>query len=281
MILCFYWSCFRQPASEGRPTGKKNFLTRPEHLFNRLEQTLSIKLCDAASDIKAIRKPEKKEKMSDNRQNIIDATSLLLQTHGLTRLTTREIAHKANVAEGLIYHHFKDKAELIFSVVETRVSETRYLLQNLPLAVGTRTLLEILEDVLQAVYWAHYEIVLIICSIFADHQLRVRMREIIKERNMGPQHTIEGLSVFLAAEQRLGRLSNDVDPSVVAKCLWMISIQSAMNDQLMGRIPEAGQIHREIRDYVQTLMTGLAPQPEITEKNERAKNKVRGSNEKG
>ncbi len=64
--------------------------------------------------------------MIDNRQNIINATErfALTQTKGLTRLTTREIAAEAKVAEGLIYHHFKDKAGLIYEVVTARFSET-------------------------------------------------------------------------------------------------------------------------------------------------------------
>jgi AcrR family transcriptional regulator len=204
--------------------------------------------------------------MIDNRQNIINATERLLQTHGLARLTTREIARKAKVAEGLIYHHFKDKAELIYEVVETRVRETKNLMENLPLQVGTRTLSENLEEVLHVVYQSHYEIVPIICSMFADHQLRVRMQEIMKERNIGPQHSIEGLAVYLAAEQRLGRIRDAVDPQVIAKCLWMISRQSAMLDQLMGHKPNAAHVRQEIRNYVQTLMNGLEPHPKTEEK---------------
>jgi hypothetical protein len=146
--------------------------------------------------------------------------------------------------------------------------------------VGTRTLPEILEDVMVSVYLVHYETVLIVCSIFSDHQLHVRMQEIMKERNMGPQHAIEGLSVFLAAEQRLGRLSDAVDPQVVAKYLWMISIQSAMSDRLTGSKPAANQVRREIRGYVRTMMTGLAPRPVIRKKNGLKKSNKRGSNEK-
>ena len=67
--------------------------------------------------------------MSENRQNIIDATQRLLQTHGLARLTTRAIAREAKVAEGLIYHHFKDKAELIYETSQTMMSETKNILQ--------------------------------------------------------------------------------------------------------------------------------------------------------
>ena len=117
----------------------------------------------------------------DNRQNIIDATDRLLQTHGLARLTTREIAREAKVAEGLIYHHFKDKAELIFEVVETRVRESKDIMQNLPLEVGKSTLIKNLEDVLLSIYHAHYEISPIKNYMFA---CRKSWKNGIWDRNM-------------------------------------------------------------------------------------------------
>lgn len=197
--------------------------------------------------------------MNENRQNIICATESLLRTHGLARLTTRNIAREAGVAEGLIYHHFKDKAELIHEVVERRLYNARNVLQNLPLQVGLRTLTENLEEVLSVVYCAHYEIVPIVCSALADQQLRVRMQEIMKERDVGPQRAIDGLALYLAAEQRLGRIAENVIPRVAAKCLWMISLQVAMDDQLMGQEADAVRSRREIRQVVQTMMAGLAP----------------------
>ena len=197
--------------------------------------------------------------MIDNRQNIINATARLLQTQGLARLTTREIARKAKVAEGLIYHHFKDKAELIYEVVEQLMLDAKNVLQNLPLQVGLRTLSENLEEVLSVVYRSHYEIVPIVCSVFADHKLRARIREIMKEREIGPQNAINWLAVYLAAEQRLGRMADNIIPEIAAKCLWMISIQKAMDDQLIEQKPNAARICQEIHQYVQTMMAGLEP----------------------
>lgn len=211
--------------------------------------------------------------MSDSRQNIIDATERLLQTHGLARLTTREIAREAKVAEGLIYHHFKDKAELIFEVVQTRVRETQNIMMNLPLEVGKSTLIKNLEGVLLSVYQAHYEITPIINTLFADQKLRDRLQEIVKERNLGPQYAIEGLDVYLAAEQRMGRLSDTVDTKVLAKCLWMISIQSAMLDRWMGNENNMKCVRQEIHEYIKMFMTGIEPEQEIKEKEEAKKNK--------
>jgi AcrR family transcriptional regulator len=197
--------------------------------------------------------------MNESRQNIICATERLLQTHGLARLTTREIAREAGVAEGLIYHHFKDKVELIHEVVEQRIHDSKNVLQSLPLKVGLYTLSENLEAVLSAIYHSHYEIVPIICSVFADHQLRARMQQIIKERETGPQQAINALALYLAAEQRLGRIAENIIPEAAAKCLWMICVQTAMDNQLMEQKHSTASIGKEIRQYVQTMMAGLEP----------------------
>lgn len=197
----------------------------------------------------------------DNRQNLIDATDRLLRTHGLARLTTRDITRAAGVAEGLLYHHFKDKAELIFEVIETRVRETKNHMQKLPLEVGKSTLFRNLENTLFSIYQAHYEITPIINTVFADQKLRARLQEIVRERKMGPRYAIEGLEVYLAAEQRLGRLSDAVDTGVLAKCLWMISIQSAMLDRWMGNQYDETHIRRELRDCLKTMMSGFEPSP--------------------
>lgn len=215
----------------------------------------------------------KGNRMSDNRQNIIDATQRLLESHGLARLTTRDIAREAKVAEGLIYHHFKDKAELVFEVVQTMMTETKNVLQNFPLQVGKSDLLAIMEDALYTIYRTHYAGVLIIYSIFSDNKLRTRMQEILQERNIGPRSKIEGMTVFLEAEQRLGRLSAQTDPQVLARCLWLITIQLAMEDQLTGREIDEMQVRKELRDFLQTLMNGCAPRPAAPEKKQTKKNK--------
>lgn len=85
------------------------------------------------------------------------------------------------------------------------------------------------------------------------------MQKSFKEREVGPQHAIDGLAAYLAAEQWLGRMVKTVIPQVAAKCLWMISIQTAMDDQLMEQTPDNAMIRQVIRQYVQSLMTSIEP----------------------
>jgi len=203
--------------------------------------------------------------MKDSRQSIIDATERLLQSQGLARLTTREIAREADVAEGLIYHHFGNKANLIFKVVERRMLPTNNAVKSLPLQVGLRTVRKNLEDMLMVVYCNHYETAPIASSMFADQHLREQLREIMKEGTSGPQNDIKGLAAYLAAEQRLGRVANTVDPQITANCLWKIFVQTSMDDFLMGRKSDAIRARKEIRRFLQILMLGLKPRP-LTEK---------------
>ncbi len=195
--------------------------------------------------------------MSGNRQNIIDATQRLLQKDGIARLTTRGIAREAHVAESLLYHHFKDKAELIHEVVIASVRNAKDVLLTLPLQVGTRALSDILEEVLYSIYKAHYDIVFMVCSIFSDRPLHARMVEIIREKNIGPHDAIEALGVFLAAEQRIGRLPKDLDPPTLARCLRLLIVQAAMEDRLMDRKADEARTRQEIRAYLRVCVPGL------------------------
>ncbi len=204
--------------------------------------------------------------MKDSRQNILDATEQLLLSEGLARLTTREIARKAGVAEGLIYHHFGNKASLILKVVERKMLPSNNAVKNLPLHVGLRTVWENLEDTLMIVYYSHYETAPIVSSTLADKQLRDQIPKIADEDTPGPQKDIKWISRYLAAEQRMKRVANAVDPQVAANCLWKIVVQTATEDFLMGRIKDEVCMREEIRRYLQFLMSGMEPRASAAKK---------------
>jgi len=204
--------------------------------------------------------------MKDSRQNILDATEQLLRSQGLARLTTREIARKAGVAEGLIYHHFGNKASLIVKVVERKMLPSNNAIRNLPLQVGLRTVWENLEDTLMIVYYSHHETAPIVSSTFADKQLRDQIPKIANEDSPGPKNDIKWLAAYLAAEQRMERVANAVDPQVAANCVWKIVVQTAMEDFLTGRIKDEACIREEIRHYLQFLMSGMEPRASAAKK---------------
>ena len=125
----------------------------------------------------------------DQKERLLVATERLLRSRGLACVTTRDIAHAANVAEGALYHHFGDKARLILEVVLHGVGEFREVLDSLPLQVGQNIVQKNLERVLESAFQFHYRIASLVCSLFADQELLARVRGSMNERCIGPGRT--------------------------------------------------------------------------------------------
>jgi len=197
--------------------------------------------------------------MNPTRQKLIVATEHLLRREGLALVTTRKIAKEAGVAEGALYHHFKDKAELLHAVVQFCMGEFREVLESLPLLVGQKTVQDNLEHVLEVAFDFQFKIVPIVCSLYADHKLLARTREILTEREIGPQCSITVLTSYLQCEQRLGRVATHINPHAAAELLLAGSFYSAMMDHFFARQTEKNISRQLIQEKVYALLQGLDP----------------------
>ncbi|HEY9159501.1 MAG TPA: TetR/AcrR family transcriptional regulator [Desulfomonilia bacterium] len=206
------------------------------------------------------------EKLITTKQKLINVTEQLLESNGVARLTTRMIAREAGVAEGLIYHYFKDKAELIHEVIEQHINDIRDAVEKLPASIGLNTVAENLENMMIITYKVQYSIAPLASSAFADNGIRERMREIIKLKDIGPKKEIEGIAIYLSAEQRLGRVNRDINPDMAARILVAYSLRSGMNDWFLGLDPDRHEAEMELKGVIQTLMRGLEPKDENSHK---------------
>jgi len=195
----------------------------------------------------------------DQRERLIAATERLLCSRGLACVTTRDIASAAKVAEGALYNHFGDKAELILEVVLHGVGEFREVLDSLPLQVGQNTVQRNLERVLESAFHFHHKIASLVCSLFADRELLARVRGSMNERCIGPGRTASILAAYLRAEQRLGRVSANALTESAAELLLAASFNKALHDHFYGVTGEA-QVRRHLRDAVRALLAGLDPE---------------------
>lgn len=69
----------------------------------------------------------------DRRRQILDAACTLFAHHGYAGTTTKAIARAAGITEGLIYHYFGGKADLLVEVVNQRsdlLNQVRTLLRD-------------------------------------------------------------------------------------------------------------------------------------------------------
>ena len=199
----------------------------------------------------------------DQKEKLIAATERLLSSQGLGCVTTRDIARAAKVAEGALYHHFGDKAELILSVVLHQLGDFPDVLQSLPLQVGQNTVEKNLARVLESAFAFHFRMAPLVCSLFADQALLARVRNMMNERSMGPGRSTSVISAYLRAEQQLGRVANAAEPETVAGLMLAASFNTAMCDHFFqGGSGGEAKAHRQLREAVRALVVGLGPKNE-------------------
>ena len=199
----------------------------------------------------------------DQKEKLIAATERLLSSQGLGCVTTRDIARAAKVAEGALYHHFGDKAELILSVVLHQLGDFPDVLQGLPLQVGQNTVEKNLARVLESAFAFHFRMAPLVCSLFADQELLARVRNMMNERSMGPGRSTSVISAYLRAEQQLGRVAPAAEPETVAGLMLAASFNTAMCDHFFqGGSGGEAKAHRQLREAVRALVVGLGPRNE-------------------
>lgn len=58
--------------------------------------------------------------VEDRREQILDAAMHVFAEKGFARATNKDIAHRAGITPGLIYHYFESKEALLMTIVESR-----------------------------------------------------------------------------------------------------------------------------------------------------------------
>ena len=58
--------------------------------------------------------------VEDRREQILDAAMHVFAEKGFARATNKDIAHRAGITPGLIYHYFDSKEALLLAIVENR-----------------------------------------------------------------------------------------------------------------------------------------------------------------
>ena len=105
----------------------------------------------------------------DVKARLLDAVGKLALTRELARVTTRDIAARAGVAEGTMYNHFGDKSALLVAFLQCTAPETmRPVMADLPLQIGQATVRKNLEMVVAAVLAFNRRVAPVICSLLAD-----------------------------------------------------------------------------------------------------------------
>lgn len=158
----------------------------------------------------------------NTRQKIINAALLVAAKDGFTRATTDQIAKRAGVSEGIIYHYFKTKHDLCFNMIKEYAEDFRQrLIKEIELHPKAKDKLDKLIDfhfqyftgrgnIFQAIYGKSGD-----NNIMMGHILKVAIipygqiiEEIIKQGI--EQGTFKGLNPNITASNLLGMMQLNI-----------------------------------------------------------------------
>lgn len=85
------------------------------------------------------------------KQRIIDAAIEVLKENSIEETTVRKIAAKAGLTTGAIYHHYKNKDELVFDAIKKSLQFTHRLAEEVKDEKGMRKGNELLSEIVSEV----------------------------------------------------------------------------------------------------------------------------------
>lgn len=190
------------------------------------------------------------------RAELLDATVRLLHSRDPAGLTTRDIAREAGCSAGALYRHFATKADLLVAVAQERL---RPDYGELVSRVGSSTVERNLEHLILSTQRFMTALVPIVTAVAADADLRAGWGRAFDRDDLPARRTIAPIASYLAAEQRVGRVSKQASPTMcgsmlVGTCYEDALVQYIFGDSILGMSPT-----QHARALAHELWRGLKP----------------------
>lgn len=198
------------------------------------------------------------------RRHLIRVTQRLLAAHGVTGLTTRQIAREAQVADGVLYNHFAGKDDLVLTALtEQATQQVDEFLAAVP-EPGSATLEANLTALGQAALAMAIGTVPLFTGLLGQERLLHGFFAGLHAEH-GPQNAFSATIAYLRAEQALGRASDDVDAVAVAELLFGACQLRAFVGQMRPQdvavpLAEPGE-PEDLDAVVAVLIRALRPTP--------------------
>ena len=156
-----------------------------------------------------VRSRRAQEAADDLRSSLVEHAEQLVVRDGAAALTMRALAAEAGCALGLPYKVFADRAELVSAILHAQFSRLQNAYDDLLERTGVHTVGDNLAWFAQvllaspAIELAH--------EFPADRHVDQTLAASAKKSGTGPAEWEKAVSRYLSAEQRAGRVAQDVD----------------------------------------------------------------------
>lgn len=202
--------------------------------------------------------PRDEEDFQRKRQQIIDGAMHVFSTKGFEAATNKDIAQAARIGSpGLIYHYFKDKADLFKQVVEERadvlqlIEHSDEIMDQPPREVLTlfgRQLLQL---------FGNRGAVAMFRIMLGESMRRPAVAEMLNR--IGPNRGFTFLTRYLGHQMDLGNLRR-IDPGAAARCFFGPFIAYVITTEVFVQ-PDARTLSKEtmLATTVDIFLSGMQP----------------------
>lgn len=208
------------------------------------------------------------------RDAILDGALHVMQTRGLARTTTKEIARASGYSEATLYKLFTDKVELFLCVLNERLPRVGIVRDGPRGIVGTRTVRENLETMAVEIDSFYAMSMPIAMSLFSDTELLARHRDGVYARGSGPEAVTTAVAEYLNLERAVGRVAAQAPIegtalSLVGACMhhaFLLRFGDTMATDTDGptasnrETPAGGATEEFAASTVAALLPALVPQ---------------------
>jgi AcrR family transcriptional regulator len=194
--------------------------------------------------------------VGDTRDELLNAAHELLRARGIMGATTREIARAAGVADGTLYNHFRTREDLFLALFDRILPAFKQARSELPLRVGQGDVRSNVEAVMVPMLEFFREVVPIFAAVFSDPALNERYRARMTAEDRGPHKASIPFEKYLQAEQRMGRMSDQVDAPATAQQLVAAAFFQAFTERFLAKKPTAAADRRWASAQIKAISTG-------------------------
>jgi AcrR family transcriptional regulator len=196
----------------------------------------------------------REQQAQETRRKIVDATTRILRTEGLSATTTRRIAREVGCADGTLYVHFHNRIDLLLAVLEGTIPAFLEPMRTLRSRIGRRTVAANLIDAAGAALALYDAGGPVWAALFAEPDVLAAFRDELRRRGFGPHVPRAAIAEYVAGEQRQGRVAASVNGEAVAGALLGATFQRAFASHFLGESRAADDDKRFVRDLVTTIL---------------------------
>lgn len=205
--------------------------------------------------------PRDEQEFENRRQQIIDGALEVFATKGFEKATNKDIAGAAGIGSpGLIYHYFKDKADLFQQVMEQRTPTLQLLLHgDMLMDLPPREALTLVGNVfIQTIQ--NRTTIKIIRLIFGEAVRYPAVAEVVNR--IGPGRGFALLRRYLERQMDAGRLRR-MDPGVAARCFIGPLIAFMATREVFPQ-PDSQTLRPEtmVAGLIDIFLRGMEPLPD-------------------